>query len=91
MAPAVRVEAQWQAMFAKHLAQRAESRIRSFLIGQKRRIDRARRVIQRDDQIERRLAAKPFMPRAVLMQHHAWQGAGRTLAPMRAAPLGALQ
>jgi len=48
-----------------------ERRGRSFLLDQKRRINRARRIIQSHNQIERRLARQPHMHRAVLMQHHA--------------------
>src|SRR5665213_856642 len=58
----------------------------------KGRVDRTRRVIQRHDQIERRLTtAQPFMPRPVLMQHHARQRPARPLAAVRAAPLRLLQ
>ena len=67
----VRIKAHGKAMRAKHLRQRTERRGRSFLLDQKRRINRARRIIQSHNQIERRLARQPHMHRAVLMQHHA--------------------
>ena len=70
MRPAVGVEAHRQAMFGENLLQRPEGRGRPFLLDEERRIDRPGRVVQGDDQVERRLAIEPFVPRAVLMQHH---------------------
>ena len=61
------------------------------LLDQKGRENGARGVVQRHDQIERRPAGEPFVPRAVLMQHHARHRSARSLAPMRPAPLGLLQ
>ena len=69
-------------MRAEHLRQRTERRGRSFLLDQKRRINRARRIIQSHNQIERRLARQPHMHRAVLMQHHARKRTPFALAPM---------
>ena len=91
MAAPIGVEAQRQAMAPEHLAQRPKRRSRAFLLDQKGRIDRARRIVHRHDQIERRLAREPDVPRTVLMQHHARQRPARPLAPMRPAPLGLLQ
>ena len=51
-------------MRAKHLGQGPEGRGRPFFLDQKRRINRARRIIQRHNQIERRLARKPDVRRA---------------------------
>jgi hypothetical protein len=87
----VRIKAERQAALAKDFAQRPKRRSRAFLLDQKGGIDRARRVIQRHDQIERRLPLNPDMARAVLMQHHPRQRPTRSLAPMRAAPLRLLQ
>jgi hypothetical protein len=70
-------------MPAEHLLQRPEARGRAFLFDQKGRIDRARRVIQRDNEIERRLALEPGVPRAVLVQHHPRQGPPLPLPAMR--------
>ena len=78
-------------MRAKHLHQRTERRGRSFLLDQKRRINRARRIIQSHNQIERRLARQPHMHRAVLMQHHARKRTPLALAPMSPATLRFLQ
>ena len=83
MRAAVGVEAHRQAMLRKHLLQRPEGRGRALLLDEKRRIDRARRVVERDDQIERRLALEPGVPRAVLVQHHARQRPPLALAPVR--------
>ena len=74
MAAAVCVEAEWQAVSSKHFVQRLKCRI-----------DGARRIIHRDDEIECRLALEPCVPRAILMQHHAGQRPPWTLAPVCAA------
>ena len=50
------------------------------------RVDFARGVVHGDDQVERRLAGEPLMPRAVLVHHHARKRAAWALAPVRAAP-----
>src|SRR5271166_3982607 len=91
MRPPVRIEAHRQPVRAESLAERPEGRSRAFLLDQKRRIDRSRRVVQRHNQIERRLAFEPDVTRAVLMQHHPRHRPTRPLAPMRAAPLRLLQ
>ncbi len=49
------------------------------------RVDRARRIVQRHDQVQRRQPFDPVMPRAVLVQHHARQRTPRTLLAMRPA------
>lgn len=64
VAAPIRVEAQRQAMPAEHLLQGPECRGRTLLLHQKGRENRARRIVHRDNQIKRRLAAKPSVPRA---------------------------
>ena len=83
MRPAVRIEAHRQTVLREHLVQRPEGRGRAFLLDQKRRIDRPGRVVERHNQIERRLALEPGVPRAVLMQHHPRQRPTLALPPMR--------
>ncbi len=70
-------------MFAQHLAQGPEGRGRAFLLDEKGRVDRPRRVVERNDEIKRGLAFEPRMPRAVLMQHHSRQRTPLPLAPVR--------
>jgi len=91
VAAPIRIMAQRQAVLAKHLRQGPERRSRAFLLDQKSRKYRARRVVQGHDQVERPLAEKPLVPGAVLMQHHARQRPALPLAPVRPAPLGPLQ
>ena len=86
VAAAVGIEARRQAVRGEHLQQRAKGRGRAFLLDQKRRVDRAGRVVHRHDQVERRLARKPRRARAVLMQHHALARLALALATMRSAP-----
>ena len=83
MRAAIRIEAHRQAVLGKDLLQRPEGRGRAFLLDQKRRIDRPRRVVERHNQVERRLALEPGVARAVLMQHHPRQRPPLALAPMR--------
>src|SRR6201989_737377 len=64
MRPAIGVEAHRQAVPAEHLVQRPEGRGRAFLFDEKRRIDRPRRVVERENEVER-LALEPFMARAI--------------------------
>ena len=66
--------------------QRAQSRVRALFGDQKGRVDLAGGIVQRYDQVERRLAVQPFVPRSVLVQHHAPQWPTRPLAAMRPAP-----
>ncbi len=88
MAAAVRIEAQGQAMVAKNLFQGPERRSGAFLLDQKGRKNSARRIVQRDDQIERLVVLKPRKARPILMQHHAQHRAPRPLAPVGAPPRG---
>jgi hypothetical protein len=64
MRPAIGVEAHRQAMLRKDLVQRPEDRGRAFLFDEKGRVDRPRRVVEHDNEIER-LALEPFMPGTV--------------------------
>jgi len=59
MRPSVRIEAHRQAMLRENLLQRPEGRGRAFLLDEKRRIDRSRRVIERDNEIKGGLALEP--------------------------------
>ena len=70
-------------MRAKHRQQSLEGRGGAFLGKQKRRVDLARRIVHRHDQVHRVEPGKPLMPRAVLMQHHARQRTAWPLATMR--------
>src|SRR4051794_37045690 len=54
MAAAIGVERAEQAMLANHFAQSLERRGRPFFLDQQHRIDVARRIVQRDDQVHRR-------------------------------------
>jgi hypothetical protein len=59
MAAAVGVEAHRQAVLRENLVERPEGRGRSLLLDQEGRIDRPRRVVERHNEIERRLALEP--------------------------------
>ena len=83
MRAAIGIEAQRQAVLGEHLHQRPERRGRAFLLDQKRRVDRARRIVHGHDQVERRLALEPGVARAVLVQHHPRQRPPLALAPVR--------
>ena len=89
MRPAIGVEAHRQAVLGEDLLQRPEGRGGSLLLDEKGRIDRPRRIVHRDNQVERRFALEPGVPRAVLMQHHPRQAAAARAssdAPPCAAP-----
>lgn len=51
-----------QPVFAEHLLERPEGRGCALLLDQEGRIDGPGRVVQRDDQIERRRALEPGAP-----------------------------
>ena len=85
MGAAVRIERAEQAVRRNHLAQCAQRRGGAFLLDQNHRIDIARRIIERHDQVHRRPAFDPDVARAVLMQHHARQRAPLPLLTMGAA------
>ncbi len=91
VAAPIRIEAQRQAMRAKHLQQSLERRFRAFLRYQKPRVDHVRRVVHRHYQVQRLPPRQPFMARPILMKHHSRQRPSRPLAPVCAAPRGALQ
>src|SRR5581483_566009 len=75
-------------MLLDRLSQTLERRGRALLVDQKHRIDLARRVVHRDNQIQRRPTRQPSMRRAILKQHHARQGLTNPLLAMHAARLG---
>jgi hypothetical protein len=91
MAAPIGVEAQRQAMSAKHFLKPTKRRGRAFFRHQQRRLDRARRVIHGHDEIERRPTAQPFVSQRVLMRYHSRQRPARALAPLCATPLRLLQ
>jgi hypothetical protein len=70
---AVRIEAHRQAVLGENLLQRPEGGGCALLLDKKGRIDRPRRVVERDNEVKSRLAIEPGVPRAVLVQHHAPQ------------------
>ena len=59
VAATVGIQARRQTMGAEHLQQRPQRRGGAFLLDQKRRVDPARRIVQRHDQVQRRLPRKP--------------------------------
>ena len=85
VAAAVGVERAEQAMLADHLAQRLEGRGGSLLFDEEHRVDLARGVVHRDDQVHRGQSLDPHMPRSVLMQHHAAHRPTRPLLAVRRA------
>ena len=86
MAAAVGVERAEQPLGRDRLDQAEKARNRTFLLHEERRIDLARRVVERDDEIERPMTFEPGVPRRVLMQHHPHHWPTRPLAPVRPAP-----
>ena len=88
MAAAVGVEAHRQAVLRENLFQRPEGRVRPLLLDQKGRIDRAGRVVEGDDQVERGLALEPFVARAVrcsIIPRSGRRSRLRRCAPLRGA------
>ncbi len=73
-----------------NVQQGAQRRYRAFFFDQERRVDRARRIIHGDDQVELRAPRKPSCLRAVLVKHHALPRLALALAAVRSTPLGAL-
>src|SRR5579884_2117664 len=86
MAAAVAVERAEQALGRDRLDQAAKARERPFFRDEERRINLARGVVERDDEVERPLAVEPGVPRGVLMQHHADHRPALPFASMRPAP-----
>src|SRR5436305_4979210 len=70
MAAAIGIEARRKALRREHLQKLTKRRNRTLFLDQKRRVDRARRIIHRDDQIKLRRPAEPRKPAAILLQHH---------------------
>lgn len=91
VAAPVGIEAQRQALAAKHLKQGLEGRRCPFLGHEEGRIDPARRVVERHDQVHGGQAGHPHMARPVLVQHHPRQRLARPLAAMRPTPRRRLQ
>ena len=79
------IQGREQPVLADHLVQTAKARGGALLLDQKDRVDRARRIVERDDQIERPLAGQPRVRRAVLKEHHAGQRPARPLLAVRRA------
>src|SRR5918911_1120312 len=79
------IERAEQALALDHLPQATQAREGAFLFDQKGRVDLARGVVQRDNQIQRRLPAQPGMGRAILEQHHPGQRLAHPLLAMRGA------
>ena len=90
VAAAVGVERAEEAAVGDHLGERPEARGGALLRHQEGRADLARRVVERDHQVERRAAGEPGMACGVLVQEHARQRPPRPLAPVRPAPRRAL-
>jgi hypothetical protein len=71
VAAAIGVERAEQAVRRDRLGQAEEARHRPFLRDQERRVDLARRIVERDDQVELAIAARqPGEARAILEQQH---------------------
>ena len=85
MTAPVGVERREQPVLADHLLQAAKARGGALFLDQEDRVDRTRRVVERDNQIERRLAHQPLVRRAILKQHHAGQRPARPLLAVRRA------
>ncbi len=70
-----------------HLGQPAKARRRPFLRDQQGRVDRARRIVERDHQVVLPLVAgPPGKARGILVQHHADHRPPRPLLAVRRAP-----
>ena len=86
----VGVEGTEETLVGDDLGQGPEARRRALLRDEDRRVDRTRRIVEGDDEIERRPAGEPGVPRRVLMQQHPWcssiPGAGRRGRRRRCAP-----
>ena len=97
MAAAIRVQARRDAVLHQYLQARPQRRHCALLLDKERRVDLARRIVHRHDQIERRLSLQPFGAAAVLVQHHADARLPLTLLamtallPLHANQIGVLQ
>ena len=90
MAAAIGIETARQPFAGEHISQRRKGRGGAFLLDQKRRIGRARRIIHGHDQVEFTLTFEPGEAAAVLVQHHAFARLALALASVRPAPLRSL-
>jgi len=82
MAAAIGVEAARQTLRAEDIQQSPEGRDCAFFLDEERRIDLARRIVQRHNQIEWRFVLEPRMAAAILVQHHAFARLARPFAAM---------
>jgi hypothetical protein len=82
MTAAIGVDARRQPACREHLQEASHRGSRALLLDQKHRVDRARRIVHRHDQVQRRLAAKPFVLAAVPRLRGA--GSGAASCPHRA-------
>ena len=83
MAAAIGVERAEQTALANHFAQGLERRRRPFFLDQQHRVDLARRIVHRDDQVHRGQTFDPGVARPVLVQQHARQRPAWTLLAVR--------
>jgi hypothetical protein len=83
MAAAIGVERAEQAMLANHFAQGPQHRCRPFLLDQEHRVDIARRIVHRHNQVHRGQAFDPGVARPVLVQQHARKQPTWTLLAVR--------
>lgn len=85
---AIGVEGAEEALRGDRLEQPEEARHRPFLLDQEGRVDRARRIVEGDDEIELLLdPGEPAMGRAVLEEQHARQRPALAPLAMHAAAL----
>src|SRR5574337_1273359 len=83
--PAIRVEGTEEPLRFNDLPQSLEAAHRPFLLDEEGGVELGGRIIQGRNEIPL-TAGHPFMPGAVLMEHHPWQGLAGSLLAMRAAP-----
>ena len=87
VAPAIRIKRAEQAMRLNHLAQRRKTAHRPLLGHEKRRVNLARRIVHRHNQVPP-TPRNPLMTRPIPVQHHPGQRTTRALATMRPATRG---
>jgi hypothetical protein len=83
MAATIGVERAEQTMLANHFTQGLERRCRPFFLDQQHRVDLARRIVHRDDQVHRGQTLDPGVARPVLVQQHAPKWTAWTLLAVR--------
>src|SRR5574337_1857245 len=82
MRSAIRIERTKQPLRLNDLPQPLETAHRPFFLDEERGVEPGGRIIQGRDEIPL-TAGYPFMPGAVLVEHHPWQGLARPLFAMR--------